>query len=247
MAAKKTIAKKKGTVSGSSAKKVSKSASTNIASVPISIADYFERSDLNNQFNAQQAQKQMDFQERMSSTAHQREVKDLLAAGLNPILSANGGASAPAGSMASADTTTSSIKAQMAMQEAQLENQKELQEMQIGAQIEINKANIASAQKMAKWTNALNKELGYAQFANNKSIANINAGASMYNADTSASASRYAVDNPNTLGGQIIKTLNGTSQSGKTVGLVFDKLKKLLPSVSKGSGAGRRKTKPSSW
>lgn len=60
-------------------------------------------------FNAAEAKINRDFQERLSNTAHAREIKDLRSAGLNPILSAKyGGSSTPSGSVATASAPSGS-------------------------------------------------------------------------------------------------------------------------------------------
>lgn len=80
-----------------------------------------------NAANAQQAAQQMAFQERMANTAHQREVSDLRAAGLNPILSGTGGAGSatPPGAQARMENPTAELGERMRatmLQHAQIKN-----------------------------------------------------------------------------------------------------------------------------
>lgn len=65
-----------------------------------SVGNYFSQQETN-RTNVDMANNQMNFQQAMDKTKHQREVQDLKAAGLNPTLSAGNTSSAPSGASAS--------------------------------------------------------------------------------------------------------------------------------------------------
>lgn len=117
----------------------------------------------NNAFNASQAEINRDWQEYMSGSSHQREVADLIAAGLNPVLSANSGSSWQAVGNATADSGAANLAA------TYLNNQASLTMARISADAQVAAASSAAAIAAGATIQA----------------ANINAEASKYGAQSS--------------------------------------------------------------
>ena len=133
------------------------------------------------QFNAQEAAKSRSWQEYMSNTAHQREIKDLKAVGLNPVLSAMGGNGAAVTSGATASGVTS------AGAKGEVDTSVNAALVQVlgsilSAQTQLQTANVNARTQEAvadKYT------------AMEKLVAQIGADASKYNAQLGADASKY--------------------------------------------------------
>lgn len=147
----------------------------------------------NNRFNAQQAQLERDWSHQMSATAHQREVADLKAAGINPVLSAySGGAAAYSGSAATADNGLTGAYATLASNALQIASSLSETMLNNAVTRKVTKMQVAAQKFSAKTSAKATKYAAKKSAAATRYAAEQSAAAQRYSAEQSAEASKYA-------------------------------------------------------